>query len=100
MERGGKGIFQACKLQRSARATVCSHSTRDMAAMCSIELKRDHNETQEACLSSCGQWNGDLIRNGETPYSGSCAVVLIPNIVRLKSLPNVSCQVELAVHMT
>ena len=33
MEPGGKGSFHAVKLQRSARATVCSHSTRDMAAM-------------------------------------------------------------------
>ena len=37
MELGGKGSFQAAKLQRSARTTVCSHSTRDMAAMRSIE---------------------------------------------------------------
>jgi len=28
MELGGKGSFQAAKLQRSARATVCSHSQR------------------------------------------------------------------------
>jgi len=33
MEPGGKGSFQAVKLQRPARTTVCSHSTRDMAAM-------------------------------------------------------------------
>ena len=33
MEPGGKGSFQAVKLQSSARATVCSHSARDMAAM-------------------------------------------------------------------
>ena len=33
MEPGGQGSFQAVKLQRPARATVCSHSTRDMAAM-------------------------------------------------------------------
>lgn len=32
MEPGGQGSFQAVKLQRPARATVCSHSTRDMAA--------------------------------------------------------------------
>ena len=37
MEPGGKGSFQAVKLQRPARTIVCSHSTRDMAAMCSIE---------------------------------------------------------------
>jgi hypothetical protein len=41
MELGGKGSFQAAKLQRSARTTVCSHSTRDMAAMRSI----DHSVT-------------------------------------------------------
>jgi hypothetical protein len=39
MESGGKGSFQAAKLQRSARTTVCSHSTGDMAAMRSIESK-------------------------------------------------------------
>ena len=31
-ELGVKGGFQAVKLQRPARATVCSHSARDMAA--------------------------------------------------------------------
>jgi hypothetical protein len=36
-EPGGKGSFQAVKLQRPARTTVCSHSTRDMAAMFPIE---------------------------------------------------------------
>src|SRR5258708_37213082 len=39
IELGGKGSFQAVKLQRPARTTVCSHSTRDMAAMRSIESK-------------------------------------------------------------
>ena len=38
IEPGGKGSFQAVKLQRPARTTVCSHSTRDMAAMRSINL--------------------------------------------------------------
>ena len=71
MERGGKGSFQAYKLQRSARATVCSHSTKGQDAMCSIELKRDHGETQEACLSSCGQCKKCLMRNVRTPCSGS-----------------------------
>ena len=33
MELGRKGSFQAVKLQRPARTTVCSHSTRDMAAV-------------------------------------------------------------------
>jgi len=37
VEPGGKGSFQAVKLQRSARATVCSHSTRDMAAMIPLD---------------------------------------------------------------
>jgi len=36
---GVKGGFQAVKLQRPARATVCSHSERDMAAT----LRRDPN---------------------------------------------------------
>ena len=43
IEPSGKGSFQAVKLQRPARATVCSHSTRDMAATRSIESKHDHN---------------------------------------------------------
>jgi hypothetical protein len=42
MEAGGTGTFQAVKLQRSARATVCSHSARDMAAVYSIESEFDH----------------------------------------------------------
>ena len=47
IESGGKGSFQAVKLQRPARATVCSHSTRDMAAMSSIDSKRDDKDTQD-----------------------------------------------------
>ena len=41
MEPGGKGSFQSVKLQRPDRATVCSHSARDMAAMGCIDS--DHN---------------------------------------------------------
>ena len=52
---GGKGSFQAVKLQRPARTTVCSHSTRDMAAMRSIESNHNDDETQNKCLSSCEQ---------------------------------------------
>jgi len=37
IEPSGKGSFQAVKLQRPARTTVCSHSIMDMAAMRSIE---------------------------------------------------------------
>jgi len=48
-----KGSFQAAKLQRSARTAVCSHSTRDMAAMRSIE--RHCSDTQNESLSRCGQ---------------------------------------------
>src|ERR1035437_4590425 len=53
MESGGKGSFQAAKLQRSARTTVCSHSTGDMAAMRSIESKQDHKRYSGECLSYC-----------------------------------------------
>jgi hypothetical protein len=42
LEAGGKGSFQAVKLQRPARATVCSHSARDMAAVYPIESEFDH----------------------------------------------------------
>jgi hypothetical protein len=55
MEPGGKGSFQAVKLQRPARTTVCSHSTRDITAIGSIEFKHDNDDTQDGCLSSCGQ---------------------------------------------
>jgi hypothetical protein len=55
MEPGGKGSFQAFKLQRSARTTVCSHSARDMAATRSIELKHDDSDTQDEGLSGSGQ---------------------------------------------
>ena len=47
IEPSGKGSFQAVKLQRSARATVCSHSTRDMAATRSIEPMHDHKRYSE-----------------------------------------------------
>ena len=52
---GSKGSFQAVKLQRPARTTVCSHSTRDMAAMRSIESNQDHNDSQDEGLSCCEQ---------------------------------------------
>jgi hypothetical protein len=55
MEPGGKGSFQAVKLQRPARTTVCSHSSRDMTAIGSIESKHDNNDTQGKYLSGCGQ---------------------------------------------
>jgi hypothetical protein len=55
MEPGGQGSFQTIKLQRPARATVCSHSPRDMAAMCSIESQRDHNGAHCKRLSGCEQ---------------------------------------------
>ena len=55
MEPGGQGSFQAVKLQRPARTTVCSHSTRDMAAMRSIESKQDNDDIQGECLSSWEQ---------------------------------------------
>jgi hypothetical protein len=33
MAPGGQGSFQAVKVQRPARATLCIHSRKDMAAM-------------------------------------------------------------------
>jgi hypothetical protein len=42
MEAGGKDRFQATKPQRLARATVCRHSTTDMAAVYSIESEFGH----------------------------------------------------------
>jgi hypothetical protein len=55
MELGGQGSFQAVKLQRPTRTTVCSHSTRDMDAMRSIESKHDNDDFQDKCLSSWEQ---------------------------------------------
>jgi hypothetical protein len=39
MKPGGKGSFQAVKLQKPTRTTVCSHSQRDMAAIGFIEFQ-------------------------------------------------------------
>jgi hypothetical protein len=55
MEPDGKDSFQAFKLQRSARTTVCSHSARDIAPMRSIELKLDPSDTRDEGLPSSGQ---------------------------------------------
>jgi len=55
MEAGGKGSFQAVKLQRPARTTVCSHSARDMAAVYSIESEFDHKNVLHERLCSCEQ---------------------------------------------
>jgi hypothetical protein len=41
-EVGGKGSFQTVKLQRPAPTTVCSHSTKDMTAVYSIESEFNH----------------------------------------------------------
>ena len=55
IEPGGKGSFQAVKLQRPARATVCSHSTKGHGRH-AFNLIEDHNnDTQGECLSSCEQ---------------------------------------------
>jgi hypothetical protein len=42
MEPGGKDSFQAVKLQRPARTTVCSHSAKDIVAVFSIKSGFDH----------------------------------------------------------
>jgi hypothetical protein len=55
METSGKGSFQEAKLQRSARATVCSHSTRDMAAMHTTKSRQNHNDSPGEYLSLCVQ---------------------------------------------
>jgi hypothetical protein len=52
---GGKGSFQTVKLQRPARTTLCSHSTRDEAAVYPVESKRDHRNLQHERLCSCEQ---------------------------------------------
>jgi hypothetical protein len=56
MEPGGKGSFQAVKLQRPARTTVCSHSTMDMTAIGSIKSKHENNDSEGKYLSSCRQF--------------------------------------------
>ena len=55
MELGGKGSFQAAKLQRSSRTTVCSHSSTDMAAVRSIESNHDNDDILDECVSSWEQ---------------------------------------------
>jgi len=55
MEPGGKGSFQAVKLQRPARTTVCSHSAKDMAAVFSIKSGFDHKNIYHEGLFSCEQ---------------------------------------------
>jgi hypothetical protein len=50
-----KGSFQAVKLQRPARTTVCSHSNNGHAATRPIKSKHDPNDAQHKCLSPCGQ---------------------------------------------
>lgn len=52
MERGGKGSFQAFKLQRHARTTVCSHSAKDMAATFH-SIQHHPDDIQDECLSCC-----------------------------------------------
>jgi hypothetical protein len=66
MELGGKGSFQAAKLQRSARATVCSHSTRDMAAMRSIESDHNNDDIQDEMSVQLGT----VIKWDRNPVSG------------------------------
>src|SRR5580693_3598064 len=75
MKLGGKGSFQAAKLQRSARTTVCSHSTRDMTAMRSIESKQDDNDTQgrvSVQLWTVIKW-GRKRTSGRLFLPGTCA---------------------------
>jgi hypothetical protein len=57
MEPGGKGSFQAAKLQRSGRTTVCSHSTRDITAKVPIKLKNDINDSRDQHLSNSAHIN-------------------------------------------
>ena len=53
MGPGGKGGFQAVKLQRPARTTVWSHSARAMAAVHSVYPIAIINDTQDERLYSC-----------------------------------------------
>ena len=62
MECGGKGSFQMVKLQRPARTTVCSHSTRDMAAVHSIVLKQNNSNTKTDILSNCEQLRTEYVK--------------------------------------
>jgi hypothetical protein len=98
MELGGKGSFQVYKLQRSARTTVCSHSTKGHGRHLFHQLRRDHNETQESCLSSCGQSKRSPVRNGRQLWSGGPNIE--PRSVTTKADLDVSRRVGLAVFMT
>jgi hypothetical protein len=95
MEPGGKDSFQAVKLQRPARATVCSHSKRDMAAMCSMESKHDNNDTQDECLSSCVQ----LLSGGENERAerSSCRAVALRLELQRNKVSSVQISINVAV---
>jgi hypothetical protein len=49
---------------------VCSHSTRDMAAVGSIETKHDIDDSRDGCLSSCGQLWSEAKTSVRTQCSG------------------------------
>jgi hypothetical protein len=83
MDAGGKGSFQAFKLQRSARTTVCSHSTRDMAAMRSIESKHNNSGARHKCLSSCEQSWRDVKSIVRTPGPSRSPQLLITDYLSL-----------------
>jgi hypothetical protein len=51
MECGGVGGFQAVKLQRPTRATVCSHPMKGMAATFH-SIQNDHDDCEGKFLSS------------------------------------------------
>ena len=58
MEPGGKGSFQAVKLQRPPRAAVCSHSPEGHSRQGSIQSQEHLKKCSVERLSRCGQSGG------------------------------------------
>lgn len=81
MESGGKGSFQAVKLQRPARATSCSHSARDMPATPSIEARGHSNGVRFDHLSGCAQFNAESSKIHHPNQSCNSLVARIPSSI-------------------
>jgi hypothetical protein len=77
MELGDKGSFQAVKLQRLARTTVCSHSAMDMATTFH-RIHYDHDESQNECLSFCEQYE---YLSGRDAQSGRARRYSLPRTI-------------------
>ena len=71
-EPGGKGSFQAFKLQRPTRAAVCSHSPEGHSRQGSIQSHEHLKKCSVERLSRCGQ-SGEDIR----PFAMNSTLILL-----------------------